>query len=158
MKTHHYQVTNTWTGNLGKGTKDYRSYSRDHLISAQNKAHEILGASDPAFRGDPSRYNPEELFVASISTCHMLWFLHLCASNKIIISSYVDKARGTMEEGVDGSGRFTQVTLYPKVIINDASQIELANQLHEEANKMCFIANSCNFPVLHKPITEIAVT
>ena len=150
MKQHHYQTTIEWTGNEGKGTQSYRSYSRNHSIQSIHKYQEILASSEPAFRGDPSRYNPEELFLASISSCHMLWYLHLCSANKIVVTEYIDHAKGTMEEAADGSGRFTSVVLQPTVKITDKTKIDLANHLHEAANKMCFIANSCNFKILHQ--------
>lgn len=150
-KHHHYHITNEWTGNLGQGTTSYKSYSRDHVLEVKGKQHPILAASDPSFLGDPTRYNPEELFVASISACHMLWFLHLCSTNKITVTSYIDYAEGTMEENKDGSGQFSKVTLKPKVIIREAEKMELCPTLHHQANQMCFIANSCNFPIDHKP-------
>lgn len=153
MKQHHYKIILKWTGNTGSGTQNYRSYNRDHEVWVAGKQHTILGASDPSFRGDPSRYNPEELFLASISNCHMLWYLHLCSAHQIVVLEYLDQAQGIMEEDVAGSGRFTSVTLYPQVKIKDATMIEQANQLHAAANKMCFIANSCNFKIDHEPIT-----
>jgi len=150
MKNHHYKVDIQWTGNLGKGTSDYTAYERNHTISVNEKGC-IYGSSDPSFRGDKTRYNPEELFVASLSTCHMLWFLHLCSAENIIVIEYSDNATGTMQESNDGGGRFIEVTLYPTVIVNDASMIDKANELHQKANKLCYIANSCNFPIHHKP-------
>lgn len=151
MKTHRYQISLKWDDNSGKGTTDYRSYSRDHLISAPGKMHMISGSSDPSFLGDPKKFNPEELLVSSISSCHMLWYLHLCASNGIVVVDYVDNAIGTMEESENGSGRFTKVTLHPEVIVENDSMIEKAISLHEKAHQMCFIANSCNFPIDHAP-------
>lgn len=155
MKKHKYQTLLKWTGNLGYGTQDYKSYSRDHSLTIQEKKHSILGSSDPSFRGDSSRYNPEELFLASISNCHMLWYLHLCSVNQIIVMEYLDHAKGVMEEDKTGSGRFTEVTLQPYVKVKDQAMIDKANALHEDANRMCFIANSCNFEVKHQPKTEV---
>jgi organic hydroperoxide reductase OsmC/OhrA len=150
MKQHRYKIVNRWTGNTGKGTANYRAYSRDHEYSAVHKLMTIPGSSDPSFRGDPQRYNPEELFVASLSSCHMLWFLHLCATNEITVVDYVDEPEGIMQEEKDGSGFFSKVTLYPKAKIKEADKIELAKDLHAQAHQMCFIAKSCNFPVLHE--------
>lgn len=150
---HQYKLTITWTGNTGTGTSAYREYERSHIISADNKT-DILASSDPAFRGDKSKHNPEELFLASISSCHMLWYLHLCAEAGIIVTEYVDSAEGIMTETPDGGGKFTEVTLYPIVTISDISKKELAEQLHHNANKLCFIANSLNFTVQHKPIIK----
>jgi len=148
-KHHQYSATVTWTGNKGSGTMDYRSYDRDYLISVKGKA-DIEGSSDSAFLGDKSKYNPEDLLLASISSCHMLWYLHLCSKNEIVVIDYKDEPVGSMEEQADGSGKFTAVTLYPQVLIADKMHYKLAESLHAEANKMCFIANSLNFPVKHE--------
>ncbi|WBU89104.1 OsmC family protein [Cellulophaga omnivescoria] len=151
MKKHNYEITVAWTGNEGNGTQNYTSYNRNHTITANHKYGEIKGSSDPSFLGDKTKYNPEDLFLSSLSSCHMLWYLHLCSVHKIVVNSYVDNAIGTMEETEDGSGKFTGVTLQPKVIITDPKMLEKANELHKQANKMCFIANSCNFKIDHKP-------
>ena len=153
-KEHHYSLTISWTGNAGTGTNSYRSYERSHTISVENKP-DILGSSDPAFRGDKTKYNPEELLVASLSTCHMLSYLHLCAVAGVIVLDYVDKAEGTMLETPDGGGHFSEVTLYPVVTVADQSMVEKANELHHQANKLCFIASSCNFPVHHSPSCRV---
>ncbi len=149
-KDHHYALSIEWTGNLGTGTSDYRAYTRDHLISAENKPS-IPGSSDPHFRGDKTRYNPEEMLVAALSSCHMLSYLHLCAVNKVIVLEYKDNATGTMVENPDGSGQLTETTLHPIVKVKDSSMNAKALELHEQAEKMCFIASSVNFPVHHKP-------
>jgi len=150
MKRHNYNCTVKWTGNIGVGTKDYTSYERAYTISIQNKI-DIQGSSDPSFRGDPTKHNPEELFLASISSCHALWYLHLCASNGIVVLSYLDRATGTMLETKQGKGYFSEVTLLPSVIIAKPENLATAKALHQQANEMCFIANSCNFPIHHKP-------
>ena len=149
MKEHHYKTTVNWTGNNGKGTQNYISYKRDYSISADGKST-IEGSSDPAFRGDKNRYNPEELLLASLSSCHMLWYLHLCSENGIIVTSYTDTAKGVMTETANGGGRFTEVMLNPVVTVTESAMVDKANELHAEANKLCFIANSCNFPILHE--------
>lgn len=150
MKFHYYNVKMEWVGNQGQGTADYKSYKRDHTYQVENKKI-IEGSSDPSFRGDPTRYNPEELLVSALSSCHMLWYLHLCAVNKVVVVSYVDHATGTMEEFQNGSGKFNEVILNPEVTVADESMIPKAMELHHEASKYCFIANSINFPVHHKP-------
>ena len=157
MREHHYKVNITWTGNRGKGTESYTSYDRNHTIVAGQKPV-IPGSSDPAFRGDNTRYNPEELLVASLSSCHMLWFLHLCSVAGVVVQEYVDDAAGTMEETADGGGRFTEVTLFPVITVASEEMVEKADALHEKANELCFIASSVNFPVHHKPIYKIADT
>lgn len=148
---HEFQITTRWTGNLGTGTSGYRAYGRDHEIGGVGKLQPIPGSSDPVFHGDGRRYNPEELLIASLSGCHMLWYLHLCADAGIVVVDYSDAASGTMHIGQDGSGEFTRVTLRPRVTITDASKIAAANALHGEAHAMCFIARSVKFPVEHQP-------
>lgn len=153
-KLHHYNLQVQWTGNKGSGTSNYRQYDRSHTISIANKA-DILGSSDPNFRGDPTRHNPEEMFLASLSACHMLWYLHLCSEQGVVVTEYVDQATGIMQETEDGGGHFTEVTLHPVVTVTDAAMFERANALHHQANKLCFIANSCNFPILHSPKSQL---
>ena len=149
-KEHHYASHLSWTGNKGVGTADYRAYDRDHVLSAPGKP-EIPGSSDPTFRGNPQRYNPEELLVSSLSACHMLWFLHLAAVNGVVVTAYEDNAEGTMVETPDGGGHFTLVVLHPVVTVTDPSMAEKAMALHHDAHKLCYIASSMNFPVEHRP-------
>lgn len=155
MAIHNYKLNITWTGNRGQGTKEYRGYDRSHTIAAANKPV-IPGSSDPAFRGDPMRYNPEEMLVASLSACHMLWYLHLCSTAGVIVMEYADEATGIMEETPNGGGHFAEVTLHPVITVKDKSMIETADTLHTKANELCYIARSCNFPVHHKPIYRVA--
>jgi organic hydroperoxide reductase OsmC/OhrA len=153
-KTHHYQVQVDWTGNLGTGTSAYRAYSRNHEISAGAKPL-IPGSSDPAFRGDPSRYNPEDLLVSAVSACHMLWYLHLCADAKVAVLSYSDAPTGTMVEHPDGSGEFSGVVLRPKVVIAAGSDPETARRLHEEVHRYCCLARSVSFRVSCEPEVDV---
>jgi organic hydroperoxide reductase OsmC/OhrA len=148
VRTHRYATRVEWGAN-GGGTKGYARYSRDHSIVAAGKP-EILGSSDPLFRGDASRYSPEELLVASLSACHMLWYLHLCAVNRVTVITYLDEATGEMEESADGGGRFVRVVLRPQVTIA-AGDRDRALALHDQAHHHCFIANSVNFPVDVEP-------
>ncbi|MGB1204378.1 MAG: OsmC family protein [Chitinophagales bacterium] len=150
MKKHHYNIKTTWTGNEGKGTSHYKAYNRNHTILGSEKKIPILASSDPSFLGDKTKYNPEELFVSSISACHMLWYLHLCASNKIIVTKYIDNATGMMQELKNGSGKFESVVLHPIVTVANEKMKEKALALHNEAHKMCFIVNSCNFGITHQ--------
>lgn len=150
-RVHRYEVRTIWTGNTGEETASYRAYKRDHEISGPDKQTTIPGSSDPAFRGDPSRYNPEELLVGALSACHMLWVLHLCADAGITITAYTDEPVGLMTEDPGGSGRFTEVTLRPRMKITDASRIPEATALHAQIHKVCAIALSVNFPVLCVP-------
>lgn len=154
MKQHKYQSKVTWTGDLGTGTSGYREYERAHSIQVNGK-QEIQASSDPSFRGDPNKYNPEELFLASLSSCHMLWVLHLATVEGVVITGYEDKAEGTMEEANNGSGRFTEVTLRPHVTVKEERMLAKLDSIHQKANAMCFIANSCNFEVKHEPAVKV---
>jgi organic hydroperoxide reductase OsmC/OhrA len=151
MKKHQYKSTLTWTGNTGEGTADYRSYKREFIIQVEGKP-DLIGSSDPSFRGNKKCHNPEELFLASISSCHMLWYLHLCSDNGITVVEYKDRAVGVMIEEKGGTGFFESVMLRPEIEILELDKKELAMKLHHKANEMCFIANSCNFKILHEPI------
>ena len=152
-KEHHYVVTVQWTGNRGTGTSGYRDYSRDHTIEAVGKPA-IAGSSDPAFRGDRERWNPEELLVASVSACHKLWYLHLCADAGIAVLAYIGEAQGTMIDGADEAGRFSEIVLRPRVTIRAADDPGLAAQLHHAAHEKCYIANSVNFPIRCEPVIK----
>ena len=147
---HTYDLTVTWTGNTGPGTTGYRAFSRSHDIAVVGRPT-IHASSDPAFMGDATRYNPELMLLASLSSCHMLWYLHLCAVNGIVVHAYEDCASGTMSEDTTGSGRFTEVILSPEVTVASDSDLARARALHDEATQKCFIANSVNFPVRHEP-------
>jgi organic hydroperoxide reductase OsmC/OhrA len=149
-KSHRYELDVTWTGNTGAGTSGYRDYERSHDVSAAGKPT-IAGTADPAFRGVTERWNPEELLVASLSQCHMLWFLALCAQEGIVVTDYTDHPSGTMVETADGGGYFREVVLRPQVWIADAQRAQQLSALHERAHELCFIANSVNFEVRCEP-------
>lgn len=150
MKNHHFKSKIIWTGNTGESTKNYRSYERTYIISVDGKA-DINGSSDPAFLGNPLLHNPEDLLLAPVSSCHLLWYLHLCSVSKIQVLEYVDFAEGTMIENENGSGKFTGIVLKPKIIVAEKEMIKKATELHQKANEYCFIANSLNFEVKHQP-------
>jgi len=156
-KQHKYAVQVTWTGNRGTGTGSYRGYERTHEISAEGKPV-IAASSDPAFRGDSTRWNPEELLVASVSACHKLWYLGLCAQAGVVVTAYTDAAEGSMVEEANGAGQFIGVTLRPHVTISATSDEVKAVELHRQAHAMCFIARSVNFPVTCSPtiVRELA--
>ena len=152
-KEHQYKAKIRWTGNRGDGTVGYTQYDRAHQILVEGKT--ILEASsDTAFKGDAGKHNPEDLLLASLSSCHMLWYLHLCADSGIIVMAYEDDAAGTMLQTETG-GHFTEVILSPRVAVADSTMIEKANEIHDVAHKRCFIANSCNFPVRHMPVCVV---
>ncbi|AEE45988.1 OsmC family protein [Cellulomonas fimi] len=157
---HTYSIGVTWTGAGAVGTASYTSYSRDHDVQIGSKPA-LPGSSDPAFRGDPARYSPEELFVASIAQCHMLWFLHLASAAGVVVVAYTDEASGTMRVEAAGHGQFTEVVLRPRVVVArghhlpDGSPVTDAvlAGLHHATREHCFIARSVNFPVRHEPAT-----
>jgi organic hydroperoxide reductase OsmC/OhrA len=153
-RKHQYQMTTHWTGNLGTGTSAYTAYSRSHELGGPGKSAPIAGSSDPAFRGDAARYNPEELLVSALSACHMLWVLHLCADAGIVITEYTDHAAGEMVEHTDGSGEFTRVVLRPRMKITDIARAGEALEIHHRAHHVCCLARSMNFPVEHEVVVE----
>jgi organic hydroperoxide reductase OsmC/OhrA len=151
MKDHNYTTLITWTGNKGTGTSSLKSYERDLTMAVDGKP-EIPGTSEVSIEGNKVRYNPEELLQCAVSSCHMLSFLYLCAKNGVIVTGYIDRATGTMRDTPEGSGHFTEIILKPEITIaGNIDEVKLA-KLHHEANEICFIANSCNFPVYHQPV------
>ena len=150
-REHRYETVVEWTGNTGTGTSAYRAYERRHEITAPGTGKPpIPGSSDPAFRGDATRWNPEELLLAALSACHKLSYLHLCATAGVIVVGYVDRAEGVMAEDGAGGGRFLRAVLRPVVTVSPGSDLALAHALHERAHALCFIASSVNFPVTHE--------
>lgn len=152
---HGYQVDVVWTGNTGQGTTSYHSYERTHEVRAAGK-DSIDASADPVFLGEGDRYNPEELLVASLSQCHMLWFLHLAADSGVVVTGYHDRARGILAENQDGSGQFEAVELLPEVTVCDRASVDVAEALHERAHELCYIAKSVTFPVRFTPTVRIA--
>ncbi len=151
---HTYRAALSWEGNLGQGTTTYQGYGRSWRVRVEGKP-DLVGSADPTWRGDARLHNPEDLLVASLSSCHMLTYLALCARNRISVLSYTDEATGIMETTADGGGRFVSVTLNPRVEIADGGNRELAEQLHEKAHALCFIAASVSFPVRHIPVVTV---
>jgi organic hydroperoxide reductase OsmC/OhrA len=147
---HHYRTHLIWDGNLGDGTATYAGYGRQHRILIDGKP-ELHATADAAFRGDAATHNPEDLFLAAISSCHMLSYLALCAREKLRVVAYEDEARGTMQEDGKGGGKFVEVTLHPVVTLASADDAARATELHERAHQLCFIANSCSVPIHHQP-------
>ena len=146
---HHYALTATWTGNRGTGTSGYRDYARDVTVVVDGKP-ELLASADKPFRGDPARWNPEDMLLAALAECHLLSYLHACVTSGVVVTAYCDEATGIMQEDGRGGGAFSEVLLRPHVTVADASMIEAAERAHAQANEWCFIANSVNFPVRHE--------
>ena len=153
-KIHTYPVSIVWEGNRGTGTSGYRDFGREHVAEADGPSP-IPMSSDPAFRGDKTRWNPEQIFVVSISSCHMLWYLHLAAEAGIVVTAYTDAPVGSMIEEKETGGRMTQVVLHPTVTIS-AGDPERAKSLHADAHHKCYIANSVSCPVLCEPVIVVA--
>ncbi len=139
-----------WTGNTGAGTSSYRAYERSHEITGGERAA-IAGSSDPLFQGDGSRWSPEDLQVAALSACHMLWYLHLCAQEGVIVTAYEDAATSTLLVERGGDGRVGRVLLRPRATIAAGSDPERARALHAAAHDRCFIANASAIPVVIEP-------
>jgi len=154
-RRHEYETETTWTGDRGDGTASFRGYDRLYDTVADGRPP-IAGSSDPAFRGDAGRWNPELLLVAALSQCHLLWYLHRCAVSDVVVTGYRDRAAGVMTEDDDGGGRFEEVVLRPVVTVAEPAMIERAEALHDEAAARCFVAASVNFPVRHEPRTVVA--
>lgn len=154
-RTHSYEIHLVWTGNRGEGTSDYRAYDRASEATS-GAAPAIPGSSDPSFRGDPARWNPEQLLLTSIAQCHQLWYLHLCAVGGVTVTSYADHATATMAETADGGGHFTEAVLHPAVEVAAPEMADKALALHAEAHRLCFVANSVNFPIRHEPTVTVS--
>jgi len=152
---HDYKAHLIWDGNLGDGTSTYTGYGRKYRLQIDGKP-DLMGSADPIFRGDANVYNPEDLFVAALSSCHLLSYLALCARMKINVIAYEDDASGTMVMRPDGGGKFESVTLRPIVTIAPGSDPKRALELHETAQDLCFIAASVSIPILHEPQIKVA--
>lgn len=154
MTAHAFAAGVVWEGNTGEGTAGYASYSRRYRVTAEGKP-DLPGSADPAFRGDADRHNPEDLFLAALSACHMLFYLSLCARGGVRVLAYEDRATGTLRIDPGGGGRFESVTLHPVVHVDADSDAEQAARLHETAHGLCFIANSCSVPIRHAPVIHV---
>lgn len=148
---HRFVASLEWTGNRGEGTSGYRSYGRDHTLRVDGKPA-IEGSAARVFHGDADRWNPEELLIAALLQCHMLSYLYVAVAHGIVVESYTDSAEGVLTTTSDGGGQFREVTLRPVVTIS-AGDPDVATALHADANRLCFIASSVNFPVRHEPTT-----
>jgi organic hydroperoxide reductase OsmC/OhrA len=152
---HRYALRATWTGDRGTGTSGYRDYDRAVTIEIDGKP-DLLASSDKPFRGDATRWNPEDMLLAALSECHLLSYLHACVQAGVVVVGYRDEASGVMVEDGRGGGAFREVVLRPQVIVADASMVDAATTAHAQAHEWCFIANSVNFPVRHEPTVVVA--
>lgn len=145
---HIFKATLNWKPKEGENTQNPRNYTRDHEVKITDKKLLQLSAAK-SFRGDTNLLNPEDLLLSAITSCHMMSYLYVCSQNQVEILSYSDNSEGILEVVGDG-GSFERVDLNPVVTIKNPKDIELAKELHTKANELCFIANSCNFPIHHK--------
>jgi organic hydroperoxide reductase OsmC/OhrA len=152
---HRYELRSTWTGDRGTGTSGYRDYDRAVTIEVPGKP-DLLVSADKPFRGDPTRWNPEDLLLAALSECHLLSYLHACVQAGVTVVGYTDDASGVMIEDGRGGGAFREVVLRPHVVVADESMVDAATSAHAKAHEWCFIANSVNFPVRHEPTIAVA--
>ena len=148
MRSHEYHTHIIWNGNLGDGTSSYAAYGRQYRIVIDGKP-ELAGSANPAFRGEPGKHDPEDLFLAAVASCHMLSYLALCARGGIRVVGYEDEASGTLVLNASGGGRFEEITLHPTVTIAEGDAAHAA-KLHETAHELCFIASSCSVPIRHE--------
>jgi len=154
-KQHDYTATVVWTGNRGSGTSGYRAYDRTWDVATPGKPV-IHCSNDPLLGGDPGLPNPEDLLLASLSACHMLWFLHLASDAGIVVSDYRDSPIGIGEVSPGGAGRFVSATLRPQIVIDDLSKRAKADQIHQDIHHCCFIARSVSFPIAYEARYAVA--
>jgi organic hydroperoxide reductase OsmC/OhrA len=147
---HEFSCQTEWTGNRGEGTSGLRKFDRTWSISTPGRAV-VEGSADPQFGGKADRPNPEDLLMASLSACHMLWYLHLATVAGIVVQSYVDKPVGYGEVEKSGVGRFLRATLRPHIVLAAGTDQAKADAIHHEIHKYCFIARSVNFPIDYAP-------
>ena len=151
MPDHKYKTTLHWSAEGGEGTKTYKSFSRTHRITAKTKQ----GDDKPAIVATSAfhsldHYNPDEMLLASLSSCHMLWYLHLCAEAGVVAVDYRDQAEIVLKLDAKGEGKVGSAVLRPRVTIAEGDP-EVARALHKDAHAKCFVANSVNFPVECEP-------
>lgn len=145
-RTHEFTSRIVWTGNRGTGTSSYRAYARDWKIAVPGRAV-IHCSNDPMLGGNPDLPNPEDLLLSALSSCHMLWYLHLASAAGIVVLAYEDEPLGKGETAPDGSGRFVGATLRPEITLAAGADLARAAAIHREIHRYCFIARSVNFPV-----------
>lgn len=150
-KRHDFEAKIAWTGDRGEGTRTYRGYDRTWRVETPGKPP-IEGSNDPMLGGDPSLHNPEDMLIASLSACHMLWYLHLASEAGIVVRGYSDEPVGEGESAPDGSGRFIGAVLRPRIEVELGSDLVRAEAIHHDIHKVCFIARSVNFPVRYEPV------
>ena len=149
LAEHDYTARVVWTGNRGEGTRHYKGYSRTWNVETPGKPV-IQCSNDPLLGGDPALHNPEDMLIAALSACHMLWFLHLASGAGIVVMAYEDDPLAVGETDAQGASRFLHATLRPRITVAPGSDLEQADALHARGHDYCFIARSVNFPIDYK--------
>lgn len=146
MAQHDYTARVVWTGNRGQGTASYKGYDRTWNVETPGKPL-IHCSNDPLLGGDPTLHNPEDMLIAALSACHMLWYLHLASNAGIAVHDYRDDPLAIGETDSTGASRFLSATLRPQITVPEGTDVAEADAIHHEIGKVCFIARSVNFPV-----------
>ena len=154
---HEYVSSIRWTGNRGPGNKEYRGYDRTWDIVTPGKPV-INCSNDPMLGGNPALPNPEDLLLSCLSSCHMLWYLHLACTSGVVVLGYEDSSLGIGETEKSGAGRFVSAVLRPKILLAPGSDPQVADAIHHRIHEYCFIARSVNFPVTYAATYEIQPT
>lgn len=155
MKARDFEAKVVWTGNLGQGNKTYKGYERTWEVRTQGKPV-IVCSNDPLLGGDPGLHNPEDMLIAALSACHMLWYLHLAHQAGVVVLGYEDAPLGRGESTPTGAGRFVGATLRPRITVPEGTDLARADAVHHEISEVCFIARSVSFPVSYEARYEIA--
>ncbi|MDW5291019.1 OsmC family protein [Formosa sp. PL04] len=150
LTTFQFKIQNHWDLETALIEKQSGGSLKTHQVFLEDgKTFEVSAAK--AFKGDASKYNPEELLMAALSSCHFMSYIYVCEQAGIFILKYSDNVEGFLKLNDDGSGAFTKIILKPKVTIKTVELKELAEALHTKAGRLCFIANSCAFEIEYKP-------
>ena len=140
-----------------RDTEDFeiKTFNRDHLVRFENGIT-LPGSSTPDFSGNPERVNPEDQFVAALSSCHMLTFLAVSALKGLKVESYTDHAVGFLGKNPSGRLSMNRVILRPRVHFSreHAPSREVQDEMHQKAHRGCFIANSVHSEVLVEPLWQ----
>ncbi|QDO92455.1 osmotically inducible protein OsmC [Formosa sediminum] len=148
-----FKISNSWSlEHASKITSKGGSIKTHQVFLEKGKTLEVSAAKP--FKGDPSKYNPEELLMAALSSCHFMSYLYVCEQAGITILEYSDTVEGILNLQANGSGAFAKISLNPQVKIENQDQIQLAESLHEKAGNLCFIANSCAFKIEYNFFVE----
>jgi organic hydroperoxide reductase OsmC/OhrA len=148
---HHYRVTSRWSGSTGVG---YEAYDRTHSVSTTPVTESLTLSADPAFRGDPSKLDPEELFVIAASSCQLLSFLAVAARARVDVVEYEDYAEGRMPDDIRPV-RITEIMLRPRITVRGSVTEDRVRHLCEVAHRECYIANSVTTEITIEPAITI---